>query len=300
MKKILENWRSYQKSLINEIKSGFGVAGKGGIREKAILDILSIFEQPSSPENTPTRALTTFRPTLDKIKSALYRGPDYQTTGTDYRKYKKDNPIPDQKNPNNLGFVEYILDFMVYKLKYLDLLPDGDGEKYRMNQKGAIAYAELAKEQEAVMPGTKQGGDAQGFVYEPSDKQMGKPSGKPFDPKKFMENWRTYKDKISEMKDRYDAPGEMSGDFTPEQEERYDEIYTSVLGVVDDSVDQPNEMHKVGEDMNLMYDSEGEQFMVYYTNAPAQESDYDELFYLDQRDELRNFLADKLFDREQG
>ena len=53
---------SYQKSLINEIKSGFGVAGKGGIREKAILDILSIFEQPSNPENTPTRALTTYRP----------------------------------------------------------------------------------------------------------------------------------------------------------------------------------------------------------------------------------------------
>lgn len=109
-----------------------------------------------------------------------------------------------------------------------------------------------------------------------------------------MENWRRF----VEMRDRYLPPGEDSSDFSPEEEMKYDEIYTKTLGLVDDAMENPNQLQQVANSLYVLYDDEGEQFLLYHTEAPQDLDNYDDIYYLDQKDVVIKTLSDMSFDMD--
>ena len=114
--------------------------------------------------------------------------------------------------------------------------------------------------------------------------------------KLLIENWRKFineglsgpkQSKFTEMRDRYLPPGEDPGDPSPEEEQEYDEIYTSVMNLLDSAEESPGSLRKVDDSMFVMYDPAGQQFLVF------NKEDAD-VYYKDKSEYLADEIADRL------
>ena len=111
--------------------------------------------------------------------------------------------------------------------------------------------------------------------------------------KLVLENWRNFintgskKSKIVEMRDRYLPPGEDPSDPTPEEEQEYDRVYTSVMNLLDSAEESPGSLQKVDDSMFVMYDAAGQQFLVF-------NKDNADVYYKDKSEYLADEIADKL------
>ena len=109
--------------------------------------------------------------------------------------------------------------------------------------------------------------------------------------KLVLENWRKFIDKdqrskVVEMRDRYLPPGEDPSDPTPEEEQEWDETYTSVMNLLDSAEESPGVLKKIDASMYIMYDAGGHEFLVFRKEDA-------EVYYKDKSD----YLADEITDR---
>lgn len=191
MKLIMESWRKYSEGLVEE--SSLLDKVRGGIREKAVLDILSIWAQPEASQdiNPSGIGLTTYKAPIHFIANSLFKGPDHQTTGTDYRPYKDENPIPDEQvakmfgsNVEDVSFLRYMLAYMQQVLGLIDGSPKGP---FKLTTRGAKEFRKRFGQQKDYNPDTMQLGKSRKMDYEPSDAQLGKGTGRKFDPSRYTE-----------------------------------------------------------------------------------------------------------------
>ncbi len=89
------------------------------------------------------------------------------------------------------------------------------------------------------------------------------------------------------MRDRYLPPGEDPSDPTPEEEQEYDRVYTSVMNLLDSAEESPGSLQKVDDSMFVMYDAAGQQFLVF-------NKDNADVYYKDKSEYLADEIADKL------
>ena len=109
-----------------------------------------------------------------------------------------------------------------------------------------------------------------------------------------MENWRNFTQNMN--KDRYAAPGEASSDPTPSQEDRFDQIFTRVSDIAADAMAMPEKLHPISSNLHLMYDPEGDQYMVFTGEAADSTDNYRDLFYGSEKDSMIDQLAHEIYD----
>lgn len=188
----MESWRKYSEG-INEESSLLDKV-RGGIREKAVLDILSVWSQPDASQgiNPSGFGLTTYEAPMHFIENSLFKGPDHQTTGTDYRPYKDENPIPDEQVAKQFGgkvedvsFLQYMLVYMQYELGLIRSTSGGGKGPFTLTSRGAKEFRKRFGQEKEYNPDAMQLGKARRFKYEPSDAQLGINRGRKFDPSRY-------------------------------------------------------------------------------------------------------------------
>lgn len=218
MKLIMESWRKYSKSLIKEkLDSGFGLKGSGGLRSKAMLDMLSAFAQPKGDDVErmgldQDRLLTTAEIPGTYFRERLLKGPDYTTSETDYRSYagvdnnpvsveqmSKDLKMPPENLMGKYDFFDYILRSMVnmglLRVSPTNEHPTSHKAKYKLRPAGAKMFKREFDAEKQIYgdpfkgdggPGRTQLGPAS-LGRKPSDAQLGKNRGRKFDPSRYTE-----------------------------------------------------------------------------------------------------------------
>jgi len=193
MKLIMESWREYSKSVIKE--SSLLDKVRAGIREKAVLDILSVWSQPDASREISASGLelTSYEAPMHFIEASLFKGPDYQTTGTDYRPYENDNPIPDEAvakqfgaNVEGISFLRYMLAYMESELGLIRGKTAGVGP-FKLTTRGAREFRKRFGQEKEYNPDAMQLGKSRKMNYKPSDAQLGKGTGRKFDPARYTE-----------------------------------------------------------------------------------------------------------------
>ena len=221
MKLIMESWRKYSKGLIKEkLGPGFGLKGSGGLRSKAILDMLSAFAQPKGDKAerllpSQDHLLTQAEIPGTYFKQRLLRGPDYTTSETDYRSYagvdnnpvsveqmSKDLKMPPENLMGKYDFFDYILRSMVnmglVRVSPTNAHPTSHEAKYKLRPAGAKMFKREFDAEKQIYgdpfkgdggPGRTQLGRAQTTKgeREPSDAQLGIKRGRKFDPARYTE-----------------------------------------------------------------------------------------------------------------
>ena len=220
----MENWRKYSKDLVKEESKltpdaygktldKFGLKGSGGLKRKAILDMLSAFVQPKGDKAErmglgQDHLLTTAEIPGTYFRERLLDGPDYTTTNTDYRSYKgvDNNPVSYQQMVDDLGlrpevvvgqydFFDYILKTMVnmglLRVSPYNEHPTSHKSKYMLRPAGAKMFKkefdaekETFGEKNVTQLGRVRTPKA---AREPSDAQLGINRGREFDPGRYTE-----------------------------------------------------------------------------------------------------------------
>ena len=109
-----------------------------------------------------------------------------------------------------------------------------------------------------------------------------------------MENWRNFTQNMN--KDRYAAPGEAPNYPTPSQEDRFDQIFTRVSDIAADAMAMPEKLHPISSNLHLMYDPEGDQYMVFTGESADSTDNYRDLFYGSEKDGMIDQLAHEIYD----
>ncbi len=93
--------------------------------------------------------------------------------------------------------------------------------------------------------------------------------------------------RFGEMRDRYLPPGEDPSDPTPQEEQEWDETYTSVMNLLDSAEESPGVLKKIDASMYIMYDTGGQQFLVFRKEDA-------EVYYKDKSDHLADEITDRI------